>query len=125
MLKNLYLVTNETFEMEFFTNFHDVVMIEILSKLPAVSHSLKVEESNPSVETLQSPGISVLSPGVFFPVLVENCSVVRGHVLSQAKQLAGIKLIKLLVQAVEALLELYVGVDHDELLEGEDEVIKW
>ena len=62
--------------MEFFTNFLDVVMIEILSKLLTFPHSLKVEESNPSIETLQPPGISVLSPGVFFPVLVENSSVV-------------------------------------------------
>jgi len=75
--------------------------------------------------TLETPDISMLSAGVFFPVLIENSSVVGRHVLSQSKKLFWRKLIKLLVQTEQTLLELYVGVDHDELLEWEDEVIEW
>ena len=84
--------------MEFVTNFLDVVVMEILSKLLTFPHSLQVEESHSRVETLQPPDISMLSPGVFFPVLIENSSVVRRHVLSQAEQLGRPELIKLLVE---------------------------
>ena len=100
-------------------------MLEILSKRCTLPHLLKVEEGNPSIEALQTPDISMLSAGVFFPVLIEDSSVVRRHVLRQSKQLFWIKLIKLLVQTEQTLLELNVGVYYDELLEGKDEVIEW
>ena len=120
-----YLITDETFEMKFITNSVQGIVLEILRKLSALPHLLQVEQSHARVEPLQAADLPVLGAGVLLPELGEGSSVEGRHVLGQTEQLAGQELIKLLVETFEAVFELDVSIDHNELLEGKDQVIEW
>ena len=110
--------------MKLLTNVVNILVLEIAGKLGTAPHLLQVEEGDARVEALQEPHLPVLGAGVLLTELTEDSSVVRRHVLGQSEELASFELVKLLIQTIETVFELYVSIDHDKLLEREDEVIE-
>ena len=61
---------------------------------------------------------------LLLPVVVQKSSVQWRHVLGEGEQLVLAKLVKLRVEEVDVVSELYICVRHQELLEWEHQVVK-
>ena len=58
------------------------------------------------------------------PVFIHQGSVERGHVLSKRVQLICSKFIEFVIEEVDVVDKLYVGISNEELFEWEHQVIK-
>ena len=110
--------------MKLLTDVVDMSVLQVLGELSAGPHLLQVEEGHACVEALKTAHLTVLGARVLFTELTENSSVVWRHVFGQSEQLALLELVKLLVETLETVFELYVSIDHDKLLERENKVIE-
>ena len=110
--------------MKLLADVVDMLVLQVLKELSAAPHLLQVEEGHACVEALETAHLTVLGARVLFTELIENRPVVRRHVLGQSEQLALLELVKLLVETIETVFELYVSIDHDKLLERENKVIE-
>ena len=83
--------------------------------------SIKFQHLNLS---LREPKAIINNPKLCIPVVEEEGSVQGRHVLGEGEQLVLAKLVKLGVEEVDVVSELYVRVCHQELLKREHQVVK-